>query len=366
MITDLFVVTSGLDAGTVARAIPPACRREASARPVATVRQDELLLEFGEWRPRVPARHLVPSFSMLTEVPYAARVELSAWAGGTWSPWIASVTWGAFRRTGGASEGSPSPADVRGTPADPGYPSTAVERSSTTRGDALVCDVDVYTAAMPCERLRLRIRVGTADSRALVAAPWIATLSASDLAPPAPATIAVSTPRLPVPALSQMQAPPEIARRICSPTSVAMVLTYWGAPTAAVPLAEEMFHAGTDCYGVWPAALLAAGRRGVAGYLLRFPDWPSAAWCLERGIPIIASVRYAAGELTGAPLPETSGHLIVLTGCDHEHVFVNDPVAPTRAEVPRRYRLAELERVWLDRTGVGYVLFRPDRLGESK
>jgi hypothetical protein len=69
MITDLFVVTSGLDAGTVARAIPPACRREASARPVATVRQDELLLEFGEWRPRVPARHLVPSFSMLTEGP---------------------------------------------------------------------------------------------------------------------------------------------------------------------------------------------------------------------------------------------------------------------------------------------------------
>jgi hypothetical protein len=98
----------------------------------------------------------------------------------------------------------------------------------------------------------------------------------------------------------------------------------------------------------------------VGGYLLRFPDWPAAAWCLERKLPIIASVRYAAGELAGAPLRETSGHLIVLTGCDDTHAFVNDPVAPTAADVPRRYRLAELHRAWLERAGIGYVLFRPD------
>jgi hypothetical protein len=112
---------------------------------------------------------------------------------------------------------------------------------------------------------------------------------------------------------------------------------------------------------VRPAAVLAAGRHGVAGYLLRVPDWAAAAWCLEHGLPLIASVRYAAGELAGAAVPETSGHLIVLTGIDGDHALVNDPAAPTSSTVPRRYKLSDLSRVWLERTGVAYVLFRPDR-----
>jgi hypothetical protein len=138
-----------------------------------------------------------------------------------------------------------------------------------------------------------------------------------------------------------------------------MVLGYWGVRADLAALAAEIFHPGLDLYGVWPAAVLAAGRRGVGGYLLRFPDWAAAAWCLEAGLPIVASVRYGAGELAGAAIPETPGHLLVLTGHDGDSVFVNDPAAPTAAAAPRRYALAELTRVWLERAGVGYVLFRP-------
>jgi hypothetical protein len=47
----------------------------------------------------------------------------------------------------------------------------------------------------------------------------------------------------------------------------------------------------------------------------------------------------------------------VLTGYAGGDVFVNDPAAPEAREVTRRYRLEELRRVWLARSGVGYVLF---------
>jgi hypothetical protein len=98
----------------------------------------------------------------------------------------------------------------------------------------------------------------------------------------------------------------------------------------------------------------------VAGYLLRFPDWTSAAWCLAAGLPIVASVRHAPGELAGAAIDGTDGHLIVLTGYDGDDVMVNDPAAPSPASVARRYRRADLDRVWLGRAGIGYVFFDPN------
>jgi hypothetical protein len=52
----------------------------------------------------------------------------------------------------------------------------------------------------------------------------------------------------------------------------------------------------------------------------------------------------------------------VLTGHVNDVVLVNDPAAPTAASVARRYRRDQLTRAWLERTGVGYVLFDPKRL----
>jgi hypothetical protein len=206
------------------------------------------------------------------------------------------------------------------------------------------------------------VRLHEDESAAVLGAPWMLTLSAFDPASPSqrPRARPPSAIHIAVPARSQMDAEAAIASRVCSPTCVAMLLDFWRRPVTFEALVAEMLHPGLDLYGVWPAAIRAAGRRGLVGYLLRFPDWSSAAWCLGRGLPIIASIRYAAGELTGAATAKTPGHLIVLTGWDGDEVLVNDPAAPSASQAPRRYRLDELERVWLDRTGMGFVIFPPD------
>jgi len=330
-VTDLFVASSGFEPSALAGAIPPVCRRPVVVAPRPVPDDGGVLVDLPAWTPRRPASHLLPALSLLGDDEYSYRFELSVHTAGAWSPWV-----------GGASLGAAGFVPI------------------PSRAGALASDVDVFVTPEPAEAVRLRLRFRAVDLRGLATAPWFVSLSAWDGARvPAAARPVSGLVRLAVPPRSQMEEDETIRHRICSPTSVAMVLDYLGERLDTRELAAAVFHPGLDLYGVWPAAIRAAGRHGVAGYLLRFPDWAAAAWCLGERLPIIASVRYAAGELTGAAIPETAGHLLVLVGYDGDRVLVNDPAAPDRRSVERAYRLDELERVWLERSGVGYVLFRP-------
>ncbi len=307
-VTDLFAATSQLDARAVADAIPPSVRRELTPAPAPRRDGRDLVLEFGPWAPRTPARHLVPALALLMPRAPSVRFELSARRAGTWSPWIGTAPLGAHAF-------APMPAGI----------------------DGFSADIDEVCATPPVDAVRLHIRVAGPEAEAIVDVPWLVTLSAwdgalGDLTTTSPAV------SLEVPARTQMTEAEDIRLRICSPTSVAMALEHLGCAVPTPVLAEAVFHAATDRYGVWPAAIRAAATYGVLGYLLRFPDWEAAAWCLTRGLPIVASVRYKAGELSHAAIPETTGHLIVITGLDGDEVLVNDPAAPTPAEVRRRYR----------------------------
>ena len=68
----------------------------------------------------------------------------------------------------------------------------------------------------------------------------------------------------------------------------------------------------------------------------------------------------SAPHLTGAPIPASSGHLIVLTGFDASgNALVNDPAADSDAGVPRMYLRSELENVWLTNSGGTVYLIVP-------
>ena len=329
MLSDLFVIVSDARAGGVLDWIPPTVRQPV--RSPADVRREgaDIVIDCPELRPRQPGRHFVPSFSALTTVEYSFRFEAASVARP--DDWVGTVS------VGPATFGS-----VPGTSA------------------SLRSEVDLFVADTPVESLRLRLRLRAADPDVVLGSRWMVTLSGCDGGTAESRPLPDNGPAaIPVPALSQLEEDAGIRDRICSPTSVAMVLAYWRRAATVAELAAEMFHPQLDLYGVWPAAIRAGARRGVPGYLLRFPDWAAATWCLSRGLPIVASVRYETGELTKAAISRTSGHLLVLTGFEGDQVLVNDPVAPTRDTVPRRYPLDELSRIWLARAGVGYVFCPP-------
>jgi hypothetical protein len=150
-----------------------------------------------------------------------------------------------------------------------------------------------------------------------------------------------------------------IRHRICSPTSVAMVLGSLGVPATAAETAAAAHCAEHDRYGVWPANVWAASRRGALGYVAALDSWECARELLARGIPLVVSEAHGPGGLPGSPLPETDGHLLVLRGLRAGRVLVHEPAAATADAVPMEYDREAFGRAWLGHGGIAYVLVTP-------
>jgi hypothetical protein len=165
---------------------------------------------------------------------------------------------------------------------------------------------------------------------------------------------------IPVPMLSQREQDPEIAGRICSPTTLAMVLGFAGVAATPGGVAARAYDADFDLFGNWPRAIQAAYSYGIPGYVTRFASWKPIEEQLKRGRPVILSIAFGAGELNGAPLESTAGHLLVVVGFDEQgDVIVNDPAGESGDRVRRVYRRDQLTRAWLGHGGTVYVLEVP-------
>jgi len=166
-----------------------------------------------------------------------------------------------------------------------------------------------------------------------------------------------------VPPFSQFEQSPEIGHRICSPTSVAMVLNYYGYPVAPVAVAELSYAASHDLYGVWPKNIWAASQLGVPGCLMHIESWETIEYLLRLDIPVIASIRYRRGELRGAAFSrddgEMTGHLVVVRGSRGGEIVVNDPGARSVSDVARTYDRGEFSRVWFERSAMAYIILPP-------
>ncbi|GAA0941395.1 C39 family peptidase [Nonomuraea longicatena] len=163
----------------------------------------------------------------------------------------------------------------------------------------------------------------------------------------------------------------------CAPTSVTMVLGYWGlgpdprelAWVGAADPCPAVDHAARGMYdhsyqgtGNWPFGVAYAGRYGLTGLVTRLRSAVELERLVRAGIPVITSQSFKEHELPGSGY-STSGHIMVVVGfTSGGDVIVNDPAA---LEVRRVYPRAAFENVWLRSQpgagtgGIVYVLHPP-------
>lgn len=180
-----------------------------------------------------------------------------------------------------------------------------------------------------------------------------------------PADAGVEIKPLKVPRFSQFETAtaenrPDLGKRICSPTSVTMLLAYNGIDDLSpLTVAAKVYDHGADAYGNWSFNTAA-----MFNYLNRSKQSPSfvtyVRWYesfdelmdnVRKKEPVIVSISFKDGELKGAPKP-TAGHLVLVKGADKKYVYVNDPAAPDKRSVARKYLKDEFIRAW---KGVAYI-----------
>ncbi|MGB0098781.1 MAG: C39 family peptidase [Nocardioides sp.] len=153
----------------------------------------------------------------------------------------------------------------------------------------------------------------------------------------------------------------------CSPTSTSMVLGYYDAlpkpkAYAWVPdghvdpwvdyAARRTFDHDYDGAGNWPFNTAYASTRTDRAFVTRLRSLREAERFIKAGIPLVASIAFGRGELSGAPISASNGHLLVIAGFTRSgDVVVNDPAASKRSGVRRTYDRGQFEDAWIPASG---------------
>gem|GEM_PF-2373243 len=255
-------------------------------------------------------------------------LELRALVGDDWTPWFAMV-----RVRGDGVSSVPAPPDPSGRVV-----------------------VDTLELFRPARALQIRVTPAKAPAfTSIGVTTWTCGVAETRLAVSAawPAKV------LPVAERSQQSERPEIAPRICSPTAVAMALEFLGKSVSTAEIAKRVHDAASDAYGNWTANASVAGSLVGEAFVVPCSGFYPLQAEIAAGRPVVIRLVFGKGELEGAPIEETEGHLVLVVGfTEWGDVVVNDPAAqPTT--VRRTYSRGEFDNAWLRRgEGVAYV-FRP-------
>jgi len=287
----------------------------------------------------LPGGTLIPSWGVSVPRGCFIEVKLAVRIDRQWSSWFSIARW--------ACE---NPGDA---------PRTSYGNQHNWFG-AIETDTYRNTTGKPVTHWRARVELHGDNERLKLN--WM-TLQAADR----PVLVQESEPLfpsirpLPVPVESQYAY--EGGHEWCAALCAVGVLRYFD-PNLGLrdPVGHAVRHLFDERYegtGNWSfiAAYLSARLEhlGKRAYVRNFSSLIDVEFRLSRGFPVIASLAWdntspdPALHLPGG-IAKTDGHLLVITGIEHDQVVVMDP-ATTRADhsdVARAYPREHFERRWLD------------------
>ena len=230
-------------------------------------------------------------------------------------------------------------------------------------------DTLILSEGPPADHLELNVRFFSTRPDALPVLRQAAVSFTTPPVRPAPPTSAGDPARwnriLELPACTQRY--PDGGDGWCSPTSTSMVTGFWTGDTgpceprvrAAV---DGVFDWVYDGHGNWPFnTAYAAAVHGLDATVAHLDGGlaDAEAW-VAAGVPVIISYAWKGGNLPGAPVPSSDGHLSVIVGFDGAgNPVMHDTAAHSDAEVRRVYPRAELEARWLEHSGGASYLIHP-------
>jgi len=321
--------------------------------------------EYGQWTspwvtPGFGMNTLVPSWSMTTATGTWGRVEVRVRRGSAVGSWDTLANWALNTKTIRRSSSLSQTDDLASVDVD----------TLRSRGGAF----DGWQLRMTLLRTKGSTATPALKSVAGVAASYSTkTLSATSK------TTMTATKVLNVPTYSQMIHRGEFpaygggGSAWCSPTTVVMLLRYWGSgPTSTDYAFADSYedpwvdHAAVHTYdyrydgtGNWSFSTAYAGR-WLDAYVTRVSSLRAAETLIKAGVPVGAAIKFGSGQLSGAPLSSSAGHLVAVVGFTSAgNVVVNDPAASSDSTVRRTYRRGEFERAWLGGSGGITYVVRP-------
>lgn len=216
-------------------------------------------------------------------------------------------------------------------------------------------ETDVLSLAKPAEAYRYRLKFyGDAELLLLCAALTRAPFAYDEKTA---ARLPAGTFEKEISPISQLAQKHPDRRRICSPVSLCMALNALGYQADLKELMQDVFDQTAGIYGNWMFNAAGAGALGAESYVRRFGALSELKEFVAPDSLVVASVAYGRGELAGAAIDQTAGHLVLVRGWEKGKVLVADPAAAKPESVLRAYDAREFANAWLNRKrGAAYVV----------